>query len=472
MSSKWPSKKQWGQFLRVLSKKEKVLFFTFLFLFLGSSFVLARELYLNNTEVVPAQGGTHIEGVVGSPRFINPLYAPSSDVDRDLAELIFSGLLKYDSEGRIQPDLAEKYEILEDGKVYEFHLKDNLRWHDSQPLTADDVIFTVNSIQNADVKSPLRPQWLGVEVERVSDSVVRFRLQDKSAVFLENCTLKILPQHIWGNISIKNFSLSPRNLKDPVGSGPFKLESLSQNEKGEIVSIELTRNPLYFDRPPYLSQITFRFFETEKQLLTAYSQGQIKGFSLSSFNSSPDCLSSSNLEDRCKLYSFTIPRYFGIFFNTEESDLLEQEEVRTALNYGTDKKEILNALFSGQGQIVNSPILPGIYGFESPTTTYEFDPKKAGEILEEAGFLFPNPESTVRVKTVEKERSFSFQSNLSVGSQGAEVRELQKCLANPPVGGPEIYPGGSVTGYFGLQTKAAVSRFQEKYYEEVLAPFG
>ncbi len=114
----------------------------------------------------PARGGTYREGVIGQPRFLNPLYSPANTPDQDIVELVFSGLMKYDSQGNVVPDLAEAYQVSEDGRIYHFTLRDNLVWHDHEPLTADDVIFTIRTIQNPDYKSPLRAGWLGVVLRR------------------------------------------------------------------------------------------------------------------------------------------------------------------------------------------------------------------------------------------------------------------------------------------------------------------
>jgi len=452
-----PSKSQWRQFFKVLTKKEGIIFFIFLFLFFSSFLFLSINFYFKNTEIKPAEGGTYIEGVVGSPRFINPIYAETSDVDRDLVEIIFSGLMKYGPEGQIIPDLAKEYKILEEGEVYEFYLKENVFWHDGEELGADDIVFTIKTIQNPNFKSPLRVNWLGVEVKKISDKALRFKLKNPSAVFLENCTVKIIPEHIWKDISPQNFPLTTYNLK-PIGSGPYKLKNLSQDEQGEIQSLDLERNPKYFGKTPNISQITFHFFKTEEDLIKSYQKGEIKGLALTS---------PKNLEEQwedCNIYSLSLPRYFAIFFNPENSKVLSEKKVRLALNYGTNKEEILKEVLGGRGKVVNSPILPEIYGFEKPSKIYEFNPEQAKEILENAGFV--ETENGKRVKIIEKEPAFQFKSNLTTGSQGNEVKELQKCLAKDP----EVYPEGEVTGYFGSKTKAAVIRFQEKYRADILVP--
>jgi len=453
---KWPSKPQWRQFFKILNKKEKVIFFSLLFLFFSSFLILAINFYFKNTEIKPAEGGIYIEGAVGFPRWINPLYAPSNDVDRDLTELIFSGLLKYDLNGKIVLDLARDYKILENGKIYEFYLKENLFWSDGKPLTADDVIFTIKSIQDPNAKSPLRGSWVGVTVEKISDLEIRFELKNESSVFLENCTLKIIPKHIWENISPQNFPLALYNNLKPVGSGLYQLKNLFQDKEGKINSLTLVRNPYYFGKSPYLNEISFRFFEKEEELIKNYRQGEIKGFTLTSL---------TNFTDSANLYSLILPRYFAIFFNSGNSKVLSEKEVREALNYGTNKEEIINNILEGRGKIVDSPLLPDIYGFNPPSKVYEYNLEKANDILEKAGFL--KNETGIREKIVKKVIPFQFKSNLTFGSRGQEVEELQKCLVKDK----EIYPEGLVSGYFGNTTKEAVIRFQEKYKEDILKPY-
>ena len=455
---KWPSRLQWRQFSKVLNKKEKIIFSLFVFLAFFSGLYLFLNFYFENTEIKPAKGGAYTEGVIGSPRFINPIYSATSDVDRDLTELIYSGLMKYNEQGEIVPDLAEKYEILEQGKIYEFYLKENLVWSDKEPLTAEDIIFTIETIQNPSFKSPIRASWLGVEVEKISKQKIRFELKNPSVVFLENCTLKILPKHIWQDVSVQNFPLSIYNLK-PIGSGLYKLKGLTQDAQGNIKSLTLLANPNYWGTHPNITTITFLFFDEETDLIKSYQKGEIKGFSLTA------SANFSNFIDSTNFYSLSLPRYFAIFFNPESSEILAEKEVREALNYGTNKQEIIDKILSGKAKIVNSPILPEIYNFEQSSEICQFNLEKANQLLEDAGFI--KGENGLRSKIVKKTPSFQFKSSLTVGSQGKEVEELQKCLSKDP----EVYPEAVVSGYFGSKTKAAVIKFQEKYKEDVLEPY-
>lgn len=447
-------------FLHALNKTEKKIFLSLAGLALAAAILLIGNFYFANTAIQPAFGGSFVEGVVGQPKFINPVYLSSRDVDRDIVELLFSGLVKYTSRGEIVPDLAESYTVKDDGEVWQFKLKEDVLWHDGKPLTADDVIFTVKLIQNPEAESSQRVKWLAVKVEKVSDFFVRFKLKEGYSDFLETATLKILPKHIFENISPKNLPWSLTSKNYLVGSGPFKVKKLKQDSGGYLKSLTLERNPEYYGQKPYLSKISFRFFETEEKLLREAGRRTIDGFLISDPRKFP-------LASRTdfKPYQFALPRYFGVFFNLKQSDILSKTEIREALSYGTDKNEILEKVFAGKGISVNSPILPDFYGFNQATVLYDFNQGKANEILERAGFKYVDG-NPVRQKAVSEESGIS--KDLAYGSRDAQVKLLQECLAKDKA----VYPEGTVSGYFGKKTEAAVSRFQEKYKEEILTPFG
>jgi ABC-type transport system substrate-binding protein len=449
--------KRW---LSVLDKKEKLVFSVLLIFFLGSGTGLATSFYFSHTSVVPASGGSFVEGAVGQPRFINPVLSLSSDVDRDLTQLIFAGLLKYDRQGKIVEDLAKSFQVKDSGKTWEVELKENLAFSDGSPLTVDDVIFTVKAVTNPDYKSGLRPSWLGVEAEKISDSVVRFRLKNPYPGFAENLTLKIISKKVWEEILPENFALTIFNLK-PLGAGPYRLEKINQGPEGKIESVKLTINP-HYSMAPKIKEITFRFFESEAELVKSFRTGKVQNFVL---NSPQELTSFSN--EKAALHSFSLPRYFAVFFNQKESTLLNNKKIRDALNLATNKKEIVDRVLDNRARVASSPILPETFGFQPPADPGKFGLKKAQEILEKEGFLI-DPETGFREKIVKNTLPFQFKTQLQEGSRGSDVKELQKCLARDP----EIYPEAEVTGVFGEKTKKAVIRFQEKYRRDVLEPGG
>jgi len=459
---KFPSLQQWSQFFNALSEKEKICFFFFFALTVGAGIFLNLNFYFKNTKIVPDFGGTYREGVIGQPRFINPLYLSAQDVDRDLVELLFSGLMKYNPQGELVLDLAKDYQIKEEGKIFEFYLKDNIVWHDGKPLTADDVIFTINLIQDPQYQSPLRIKWFGIVAEKISKNSVRFRLPKKYAGFLENLTFKILPKHIFEDLDPKNLPWGLLSEEYLIGSGPFKFKELIQDNSGFIKRLTLERNEKYYGKKPYLKEITFLFFEDEKELGEQARSGKIQGLVIN------DPKYSHQVEEwNFKSYFLNIPRYFAVFFNFKKESIFSEKELREVLAVSVDKSEIIREVFSGKGEEITSPILPNFFGFKPPSQTYKFDLKRAENILEEEGFKV-NPESGKREMVIEKESPLLFKRDLVYGSKGEDVRELQKCLAR----WQEVYPEGEITGYFGAKTKAAVIRFQEKYASEILYPIG
>lgn len=462
-SRKFPSFCQLRQLLKVLNKKEKIIFFICFFFFIISSFSLCFIFYFKKTTIQPVEGGSFIEGIntaiSGSPLFINPIYA-SSDIDRDLVELIYSGLMKYDSQGNIIPDLAQKYEIKEEGKVIEVYLKENISWSDGAPLTADDVIFTIKVIQNPDYKSVFWAKWIGIEVEKISDFGIKFSLKNPSPFFLENLTLKIIPKHIWEKFGPENFSLSIYNLK-PIGSGPYKLKEIKQDKKGKIIKIELVRNQLFYEKKPYLSQISFYFYDSNENLIKAALKKDVQAFLITDYQD----LNKIPKSD-FQIINFSFPRYFAVFFNPEKLEFLADKKIRQAINYATDKNELIEKILLGYGKEVSSPILPEIYGFSLPTNNYSFNLDLAKKILQEEGFL--EKENGLREKIIKKEVSFQLKSDLKEGAKGKEVEALQECLKKDL----ETLFQGKINGEFDSETKKAVIKFQEKYAKDILEPFG
>lgn len=461
---KWPSTRQWANLFKILTLREKIFFLSLFFIFCAALIFISIFFYEDNTRTIPTIGGTYVEGILGQPRFINPIFA-NSDADRDISQLVYSGLMKYDENMGIIPDLAQSFEVSEDGKTYKFYLKENLTWEDKSPITADDIIFTVKTIQNPDYKSPFRANWVGVDIEKLNDLSVKFILKKPYSSFLENCTLKIMPQHIWREITPENFAFDSHNLK-PVGSGPYKIKELKQEKDETFSYLSLKPNSLYYGKNPYISEIKFNFFGSESDLIKAARQKRIDGFSLSA---------GQNTDKRWRVYNLSLPRYFAVFFNEEKSKVLSDENIRAALNYATDKNEVakkalgLNSSNAGavSGAIANSPILPEIYGLAEPKINYNFDQQKAKDILSKAGYKDENNDNVLE-KTTSKKSAFQLKSDLKLNSQGTEVEELQKCLAKFS----DIYPNGEVTGKFGKKTEEAVIKFQEKYKDEILKPAG
>lgn len=469
-SKKLPSFSQWKQLFKVLKGRERTVFLFLFGLFLVSAVYLISSFYLSNTKVAPAFGGTYTEGIVGQPRFINPIYGETNDLDRTLLDLVYSGIMAYDKDGKIIPDLVKNYSLSDNGKIYTFELKDDIYWQDGAKLTADDVIYTIKTIQNSDYKSPLRANWLDVDAQKLSDKVFTFSLASPYNSFLENCTVKIMPQHLWKNVPAENFSMSPYNLH-PIGSGPYALTSLQETGNSFIKSIGLTANSNYYSKPPYISKIYFNFFSNKEDLIAAANQKQIDGFSISALDNNPvlaekEIRQGWTQNDKFSIYSFSLPRYFAVFFNKQSSRILSDNNITQALNYSVNKDELLGKIkdsFKEKVVVVNSPILPDYFGFSEPANPYFINLETAGKLLDKSGFK-DNGEGQ-RSKANNKKPAFQFKTYLKIGSSGNEVTELQACLARLDVNLQNLM-SGEANGKFGKGTGDAVTAFQEKYLPE------
>ena len=355
--------------------------------------ILVSRLYLDVTVPVPSIGSSYTEGVIGDPHTINPLYA-SRDTDRDITRLVFSGLVTYDNAGAIEPDLADNVDISGDGKTYTVTLKKNLQWHDGEAITADDVIFTVHTIQNGQFRSPLRSDWQGVSVQKLGDDSVRFSLRAPYAPFIENLTLGIIPQHVWQNVTPDQAPLHEANLK-PVGSGPYQFDQLKQNKDGSISWYQLALNPHYHRSGPYIQKIVFQFFKSEDEMYSAWRRGIIDGYG----GMAPVHSVGINPE-KSLLLSLSMPRVFGIFFNPKRAPQLEDISVRQAIAHAIDRNEI------AQGQRQNKAIpaegpLPWLGGADvSPV--YPHDPDRARMLLKQAGWKDSNNDGLLEKTTTKK----------------------------------------------------------------------
>jgi len=406
---------------------EKVLFFIFIALILfGSLFSIYKVVSLVQVEV-PREGGSITEGVIGTPRFINPLLA-INDADRDLTQLIYSGLLKATPEGKLVNDLAESYRVSEDGLSYTFKIKENVVFHDGEPITTDDIIFTINMAQTDALRSPRRANWQGVSVEKINDKEVVFKLSEPYSPFLENTTIGILPKHLWGALSPEEMAFSDLN-SEPIGSGPFKFKSLKKDSAGIPTQYKLIPFEKYTFGKAYLNEIRFKFYKNEDELISAY-----KKESIDNINSVSPELIKENKNDKDNIISPALPRVFGVFFNQNHAPLFTNKEVRVALETAVDKERLINEVLHGYGSIIDSPIPPGAMEKYRQTGTIkvsktdkDIDQKitEAISILERNGWT-KNEEGFFVKKTAKDNFLLSFSVSTSNSPELKAVAEIIK----------------------------------------------
>ncbi len=328
--------------VRSYSSGDRAIFYTLVVLFAAASILGLYSLERSLLVEVPAYGGSLTEGEVGSPQFINPLLA-ISDADRDLSALVYAGLMGLDGSGKLVPVLAEGYTMSPDGKSYTFILRKNATFADGSPVTADDVVFTVNKAKNAALKSPKYADWTGVGAVAVDARTVRFSLTKPYAPFLGLTTLGILPARLWQGISNEEFPFSTLET-NPVGAGPFKVASVSRDASGLIKSVELAENPNYVLGRPYLDSIRFDFYSQSVDLESAMKSG-----------------ADESAYDVGTTDALTAPyaRVFGVFFNPSEKQVYARAEVRKALSIALDRDAIVNTVLGGYATPIMGPVPPG-----------------------------------------------------------------------------------------------------------------
>jgi peptide/nickel transport system substrate-binding protein len=328
---------------------------------------------------VPIRGGTINEGIVGNPTLVNPVIA-ISDADKDLAALVYSGLMRKTPEGDFIPDLALSYSVSPDGINYTFILKKGLKFHNGDKITADDIIFTIDKIKDPITKSPRKMGWDGVTVGKIDDYTVVFTLAKPYISFIDNTTIGILPSGVWKNVNVNEFNLSPLNTK-AIGSGPFKIKSVSINSDGISEKYELERFNNFAMANPRIKYFNIISFANEKDL--------IKGLLNHSIDQAGG-ISSENIvdvnENKFTIHTATLPRVFGIFFNNNKNKIFSEVAVVKAFDKALNRQEIVDQVLGGYGSAVYSPIPEKIIKDGEGKEFNNKSIEEANEILEKAGW--------------------------------------------------------------------------------------
>lgn len=380
---------------KVFPTKERWLFIATATVFFLTIIALLGGLLSEIRVQTPAIGGEYTEGVVGSPRLINPIFASDNEAELGLVRLVYSGLTKFDQNGQIVNDLAESYTVSSDQKVYVFTLA-KAKWHDNKPVTAKDVVFTFTLIQDKAVGSPLQTALAGVSVTSTDDRTVQFSLAEAYPSFLQALTVGIVPEHIWGSIPHDQIRTSSANTS-PIGSGPYKFNRLITEDNGFISRVELGRFPEYFRKPAYLEGLAFQYYqeyEGETGALEALRTQKVQGLGFV-----PVAYRDTAATKHVQLQILQLPQYSALFFNLNQP-AVQDRTVRESLRSAINKTKILQDTLADDGTVIDSPILPGVPGYA---------PLKITAVnIESANVALDKNWNRVPVETYKKELITSF----------------------------------------------------------------
>ena len=367
-------------YIKQFSATEKAIYIIFIITALVTTILMTGKINSYFMVQVPTYGGELHEGMIGLPRNINPVLA-INDTDRDISSLIYSGLMKW-SKGELTTDLAKSYKLSDDGLTYTFTLRDDAHFQDGTLLTTDDIVFTIQKIQDATLKSPRKSDWSNVIVQATSPNEIRFILKQAYSPFLTNTTLGILPKHIWNTINDDQFIFSHYNV-EPIGSGPYKVSGITYDSMGIPTDFKLSTWSGYYGKKPYLSNILFSFYADEDKALTALDNGTIT--SLATVSATEALKLASNKAQPYTVLQSSLPRIFGVFFNQNQAPVLADKIVRQALDMSIDRKAIMDAVLSGYGVPLDGP-LPSNIETEDRKPTAVIDIAGAKSLLEKNGW--------------------------------------------------------------------------------------
>lgn len=364
-----------------LTDGERFLVRIMLLALVASLLVIGIRWWQNSIVWTPKEGGAYTEGLVGFPRFINPVLTIGSNTDSDLASALFPGLVKIDGNDTVVPDLAESYEISEDSKTYTFVMRENLKWDDGEPLTIDDVLFTFQLIQDSSYGSPWGYTFRDVTFERVDDRTLKATLKNPSILYIRYLTIGILPQHRFLDIIPANFALTEDNLR-PTGAGPYKFDSLIRSRSGEIRSMTLVRNDLYHGERPFLDELRFRFYPDITSALEALKNREIQGTPFVPPWYADETATIKNID---KDKHLIVPQVTALFFNLK-NDLFDKKDFRRALILATDREQIIREVTNGHALISEGPFAPGFIGFAPDLAPRPRIQAEAEQLLDSVGF--------------------------------------------------------------------------------------
>lgn len=347
----------------------------------------------------PLEGGAYSEALIGSSGRLNPLLDWDNPADRAVDRLLFSSLIRFDEHGVPHPDLAESWGMSLDGNVYNLTLRANARWHDGEPVTAEDVLFTIDLIKNGAARFPadVRDLWQKVDVRALDAHNLKFTLPEPFAPFLDYLTFGVLPRHLLATTPPQELANAEFHLH-PVGSGPFAFDHFLV-ENGTIQGVVLKAFADYYGTKPYLEQVTFRYYPSATQAFQAFQQGEVLGIS----EVTPEILSQALSDPNLALYSTRLPQITLVLLNLNNPEVpfFQNAEVRRALLLAVNRQRLIEIALQGQGIVADSPILPGSWAYYDGIERTPYDPEQAQTILRQEGYVLA-PGETVRAKEGER----------------------------------------------------------------------
>ena len=346
------------------------------------------------------------EGIVGTAESVTPVTARTRP-ERALVGLVFSGLVRLGPGATYQPDLAASWSVDDTGKTWTFTLRDDAVWHDGVPVTAEDVVFTVNALKSPEAAGAGAGAWADVTVEAVDDLTVRLTLGTPIGGVLAAATQPLMPAHLLADIPFADIATS-EFARLPVGSGPFAITDMD-TERATLVpasgvlppdidepeatgepfpSGDSLATPLPQATPgvpaPYLDEMEVRFYADETALAAALASGDVdaaSGLSAATLGA----LAAEPGLDR-QIYPTTTLTTALLNLRPAHKELRDPK-VRTAMLAALDRDQLVAGALGGNGTRADTLVPPSSWAYDAASAgTVEFDRKAATKALQDAGW--------------------------------------------------------------------------------------
>lgn len=340
-----------------------------------AAFFLSLPALAAQEKDVPVYGDAIVTASISDANTLVPILA-SDSASSDVCGMLFNGLVKYDKDVKIISDLAESWDILEEGLVIVFHLRKNVKWHDGAPFTARDVEFTYKKLIDPGVKTPYSGDFERIKsLEIPDDYTVKVTYKEPFAPALTSWGMLIMPEHLLRNEDLNKTNFS----RHPVGTGPYKFKSWKTGEK-----IELVFNPKYFEDRPYINRYIYRIIPDDA---TMFLELQTQGVDLASLTPL-QFTKQTGSKFFCDRYNkFKYPSFGYTYMGYNLSDPKFQDvRVRRAINYAVDKQAIVDTVLFGLAGVTTGPFMIDSWAYNKDIKPVPYDVIRARELLKEAGW--------------------------------------------------------------------------------------
>lgn len=363
----------------------------------------------------PAYGDTYVEALQGNISGLIPNVL-SDGPSFEVASLLYNGLVKYDKDLILKPELAESWQYSRDCLDLTFKLRRDVRWHDGQPFTADDVVFTYETMISPRTPTAYGSDFKTVDsVQAVDPYTVRVRYKHPTAKALQSWGIWMLPKHLLEEAAREGkLREAPQNRTNPVGTGPYLFKEWKSGEK-----VVLVANPNYFEGRPYISRVVYRIIPSSATTFLELKARGVDGAKLTALQFKRQTEYPAFRKAYTK-YQYAANVYVYLGLNLRDPRFADRR-VRQAFAYAINKREIIEGVRLGLAREATGPYKPGTWQYNGNVHQYPFDPAKARALLASAGWTATDSDGFL----VKNGQRFKFDLLLAQGSdEGRKVSEI------------------------------------------------